>query len=126
MPELFDVLTYDYEKVIDVLNIPETYTPVGSLVTPNREAGAYVLGFSLTWEFDRTTESAFIRWRQNGGAWNEYSSEPSDKTDSNTSYYEFPSEYIETAHVIEVEMRKETVAGVLNLRYLDIFLQRVG
>ena len=119
-------VTYDFEKVSGVLNIPETYTPVAQLITPLRVAGTYVLGFSLTYTFDRTTESAFLRWREQGGAWNEYSSEPSEKTDANTAYYEFPSAYPEEVHDIEVEMRKETATGVLDLNFLDIFFQRVG
>lgn len=126
MPELFDVLTYDYEKTVDVLNIPETYTPVGTLTTPLRAAGTYVLGFSLTYNFDRTTESVFFRWRQNGGAWTEYSSEPKDITDSLNAFYEFPADYTEISHTIEVQMRKETVNGTLDLKFLDIFFQRVG
>ena len=119
-------ITYDFEKVVDVLNIPDTYTPVAQLITPLREAGTYVLGFSLTWDFDRTTESVFMRWRQQGGAWNEYSSEPTEKTNSNNAFYEFPSAYIEEIHDIEVELRKETALGVFDLRFLDIFFQRVG
>ena len=126
MAELFDIVTYDFNKTVDALNLPETYTNVGTLVTPSRDAGTYVLGFSFTWTFDRTTESVFIRWRQNGGAWNEYSSEPTEKTDSNTAFYEFPAAYPSQIHTIEVEMRKETASGVLNLQFLDIFLQRVG
>jgi len=119
-------VTYDYEKSVDVLDIGDTYQLVGRLTTPLREAGTYVLGFSLTWDFDRTTESVFMRWRQEGGAWNEYSSEPTETTDSNTAFYEFPSDYPEQIHDIELEMRKETALGTFDLRFLDIFLQRVG
>ena len=61
---VFNTMTYDYDKTVDVLGIPETYVPVGQLITPLRAAGTYVLGFSLTWTFDRTTESVFLRWRQ--------------------------------------------------------------
>lgn len=124
--EIFAVMTYDFEKVSSVLNIPETYTPVAQLITPVRAAGTYVLGFSMTWTFDRTTESVFLRWRQNGSAWNEYSTEPTERTDSNTGFYEFPAQYIEESHIVDVEMRKETATGVLNLQFLDIFFQRVG
>lgn len=124
--DIFATLTYDYDKTVDVLNIPDVYTPIAQLITPLRAAGTYVLGFSLTWHFDRTTESVFMRWRQNGGAWSEYSSEPTERTDSNTGYYEFPADYIQETHDIEVEMRKETAQGIFDLNYLDIFLQRVG
>jgi hypothetical protein len=123
---LFSILTYDYNKTVDLLNIPDTYTPVGQLITPVRAAGTYVLGFSLTWNFDRTTESIFLRWRQEGGAWNEYTSEPTERTDDNTSFYEFPDAYPSQAHDIEVEMRKQAAQGILNLRFLDIFFQRVN
>ena len=123
---IFNTLTYDYQKESAVLNIPETYTPVAQLVTPERAAGTYVLGLSLTWDFDRTTESVFLRWRQNGGTWNEYSAEPTEVTDSNTAFYEFPAEYVQEAHDIEVEMRKETALGILNLQFIDVFFQRVG
>ena len=124
--EIFAVMTYDFQKESAILNIPETYTPVAQLITPLRAAGTYVLGFSLTWHFDRTTESVFLRWRQDGGTWNEYSSEPTEKTDANTAFYEFPDNYIEQVHDIEVEMRKESAQGIFNLDFIDIFFQRVG
>ena len=54
------------------------------------------------------------------------SSEPNEKTDANTAYYEFPEVYIEQIHDVEVEMRKETANGVFNLDFLDISLKRVA
>jgi len=126
MAELFSILTFDETKVIDVLNISDTYTQVGQLVTPSRAAGKYQLGFSLTYNFDRVTESVFMRWRQDGGAWQEYSREQKDITDDQTAFYEFPKDYAAQVHTIDLEMRKETANGVLNLRFLDIYFQRIG
>jgi len=124
--DVFAIITFDEEKSIDVLDIGETYENVGTLVTPSRVAGKYLLAFSLTYHFDRTTESVFLRWRQDGGAWQEYTAEPKDITDAQTSFYSFPKDYPAQVHTIDVEMRKETANGTLDMNFLDIYLQRVG
>ena len=126
MAELFDISTYDFQKAVDVLAIPETWTQVAHLITPHREAGVYVVGFSMTYDFDRTTNSVYARWRQQGGIWHEYAHEPKDITDQITDTYEFPAHYASIVHDVEVEMRKEEIQGTLNLRYLDVYVQRVG
>jgi hypothetical protein len=126
MAELFSILTFDNIKVTDVLDIPETYTPVAQLVTPLRPAGLYSLGISLTYVFSSITTSAFLRWRTNGGAWNEYQREPKDITDSQTVFYSFPSSYPEQITTVDIEMRKETASGQLDLKFLDCYFQRIG
>ena len=123
---VFNTLTFDETKAVDVLNIPEAWTAVGQLVTPERAEGKYMFGISGTYNFDRTTESVFIRFRINGGTWNEYQSEPKDITDDLTFFYQYPADYPQQVTTIDVEMRKESAQGTLNLQFLDVYWQRVG
>ena len=123
---VFNTMTFDGVKEVDVLNIPETYTNIATLVTPERAEGEYMLSFSGTYSFDRTTESVFIRFRVDGGAWNEGVSEPKDSSDIERFFYQYPAQYAQGVHTIEVEARKETALGVFDFLYLDIYFQRVN
>jgi len=126
VPELFDVLTYDYNKTVDALDIGETYEQVGALTTPQREAGTYRLELTLTVNFTRTNRLLYIRFRVDGGDWNEFTTEPDDVRERIAATYFYPAEYAAGVHTIEVEMRKEDEFGTLDLLYLDIGFERVG
>ena len=126
MAELFSILTFDEVKVSEVLNISDVYTTVATLNTPLRAAGKYMLGLSLTYTFTSTTNSAFLQWRIDGGAWNVYQREPKDNTDKTANFYSYPDDYAEGAHTVEVQMRKEDAAGTLDIQFLDIYFQRIG
>ena len=118
-------LTYDTIKESGILNIPETWTDVITLTTPYRPAGTYVFGISLTYTFLSANKSAFLRFRVDGGPWNEFRSEPKDVSDTNTVYYAYPSEYAAGVHVCEVEMRKEdAVSNQLDVTFADLFFER--
>ena len=125
--DIFATLTYDYTKAGSTLNIPETYTPVGSTTSPSRAAGVYETGFSLTYLFPDINDSAYLRFRINGGSWNEFVSEPKDVQDRNAVYYQFPFDHPGGAMSIEVEMRKEDVgANPLDCLFCDTWFRRVG
>ena len=125
--EIFDILTYDYDKQSGILDIPDTYTPVTAVTTPTREAGVYEYGISITWVYDRTNTSAFLRFSTDGTTWNEFIAEPKDKTDSNTTYYAFPKVITTSGPLtLQVEMKKETGAGALDCNFADVYIKRVG
>ena len=127
-PETFDsakwrdllAKVYAYSKVSDVLDIPETYTPVLSLSVPNSAEGIYELKMAMTWQLNIANKSVYLRWREDGGAWTEAISEPKDRTDQTLSSYFYPEEWPGGDKLIEIEMRKEDVNGILNLHFLDI------
>ena len=123
---LFNTVTFDSVKTVDALNLPETYTNIATLVTPERAEGEYMLSLSGTYSFDRTTESVFIRFRVDGGAWNEGVSEPKDVSDIARFFYQYPAFYAQGIHTIEVEARKESTQGTLDFLFLDVYFQRVN
>jgi hypothetical protein len=125
--DIFAIVTYDTSKAVAVLNIPEVYTPILSLVTPSRPAGKYELGLALKYTFLSANRSAFLQWRIDGGLWNEIRSVPSDVTDENGFYYAYPEDYLEAVHTIDVQMRKEDAqSNQLDVQYCDLTFQRVG
>jgi len=128
MTDIFDILTYDYVKAVDVLDLPETYTEVASLVTPTRVAGTYLYMLSLSYNFNSVNTSAFMRFSIDGGTvWTEFSREPSDKLDTVALVYAFPKEVATDGPLsLHLEMRKGTTAGVLNMEFLDLAIERKG
>lgn len=124
--ELLNVMTFDTIKGVSILDIGSAYQAILTLTTPSREAGKYLLGYTLTYTFDSITTSVYIRWRVDGGTWNEFIKEPKDTTDSEPFMYFYPFDFADGIHTIDVEMRKETVAGTLNVDFIDIIFQRVA
>jgi len=111
---------YAFNKVSNILNIPETYTPVLSLIAPDCPAGTYELKMAMTWQLDVASKSVYFRWREDGGTWTEAVSEPKDRTDHVLSSYFYPKIWAGGTKTIEAEMRKEDAIGVLDLHFLDI------
>jgi hypothetical protein len=71
--EVLNVMTYDYDKASNILNIPETYTQLNDYTSPSRPAGVYEVGMSFTWDFTIVSRSAYFRWTTDGGTnWNEF------------------------------------------------------
>ena len=126
MSELFDIVTFDTNKVSAINNIPEVYTDIISVTTPSRDAGTYVMGFSIQYTFDSTSTSAYLQFRIDGGPWYEYRREPKDNSDAIGIFYSFPKDLTAGVHTLEVQMRKETAAGILNVVFGDAWFQRVG
>lgn len=118
--------TYDFTKDRDILNISEVYTEVARLDVPYREVGVYEFKLSFTFNFTSINTSAFYRWRFNGGTWQEFSSEQKDKTDNEAVDYFYPVEWTGGKLLVEVQMKKETANGTLNLYFHDIIWERKG
>ncbi len=127
MAELFDILTYDFQKAPANLDVPDTFVDIANLVAPTRPAGVYEMGMSITWTFDRTNRSAYMRFSGNGGTtWNDFTAEPKDSTDANVIYYAYPKIYDGVAPLqIQVQARKETAAGTLAVNFVDVWIKRI-
>lgn len=126
--ELFDILTIDYNKAQDILNIPEVYTTVVT-VGPSvaRPAGVYEFTLSLTYQLSVTNRSVYLRFSDNGGAtWNEFTSEPKDTTDREPHFYSYPFVHAGGPFHAIMEMRKEDVSGTLNCFFADLMFKRIG
>jgi hypothetical protein len=127
--DVFDIITYDYERVDSQMDLPDTWTKINEVITPDREIGVYEIGMAVHWVFDRTTKSAFIRFSLDGGnTWSEFTGEPKDKTDSNATYFAFPYENATDGGVIQVkvEIRKESGAGTLDVPRSAAWIKRVN
>ena len=124
--DIFGIMTYDYQKESAILNIGDVYQPIITLTTPARPAGLYYLGLSYTYTFPDTNDSVFLRWRVDGSAWQEITSEPKDIQDVIPGYYAFPKQYVAGVHVVEVEARKTTGGNQFDMNFIDVFFQRIG
>lgn len=124
---LASILTFDTIKVTGVTNIGTAYQQIGRLTTPVRPVGSYLFGISITYHFPTALQSVFLRYQFNGGPWNEYVFEQSDATNVNPFVYGFPKEMpAPTAFDVIVEMRKEGGTEILNVDYLDLWVNRVA
>ena len=126
MAELFNILTFDHLIGVPNPDIGETYEEVANLTTPTHPAGAYLYALSLSYAFDRANKSVYLRFSIDGGiVWHEFEGEPKDSTDVNPVYYAFPSVVAtEGVLTLQVEMRKETGGGVLDLKFIDVWIER--
>jgi hypothetical protein len=125
--EVLNVMTYDYDKASNILNIPETYTQLNDYTSPSRPAGVYEVGMSFTWDFSLVSRSAYFRWTTDGGTnWNEFISEPKDVQDRSAVYYQYPFNHAGGTMNIITQMRKEDALGTLNVTFSDVWFRRVA
>mgnify|MGYP001822452352 CR=1 FL=1 len=125
--EILNVMTYDFDKAQDILNIPETFTELNNYTSPSRPAGIYEVGMSFTWDFTIVNRSAYFRWSTDGGTfWNEFVSEPKDVQDKVAVYYQYPINHPGGTMSIITQMRKEDALGVLNVPFSDVWFRRVA
>ncbi len=118
-------VVFRFVNTVDVLDIPDTFTPIAMLDVGFKPAGIYMVGAAVSWTFDRMTEYVEQRWRINGGDWNEQIVKPNDVDEKHNDYYAFPDLYEDGPFLLEFEMRKETMLGTLDLQRLSLFIQRV-
>ncbi len=119
-----DIMTYDFDKQADILDIGDTYQRLNSLST-DRPAGIYEIGMSITWKYDRTASSVYFRYvLTNGGTWHEFIKEPTDITDVVAEYYSFPIVHDGGPIGILLEARKETSANSFDILYSDVWVER--
>jgi len=125
--KLTEFLTFDTVKVKNITDILGAWKSVAILNTPSREAGLYMLGFSMSHNFDLSTEYTSIRWRINGSAWTQIDSDLSDKSTTVASMYSYPYT-LEADGVVTVELEaaQQTGNGTFNVEFVDIWLNRVA
>jgi hypothetical protein len=118
--------TFTFSKVSDILDIPDSWTPICSVTSPNQPPGVFFVGTVVTGTFKTVQESAYVRVRVNGGAWFEYSKEGKDKTDSLSWSYAYPFSSTTTADVtVELEAKKEAGSNKdLDIDYADAWIRR--
>ena len=125
--DVFATLTYDTVKVTNIIDIPETFVEIMTLVTPARVAGKYNLGAAWTYTFLSSNRSIYTRWRIDGSAWNENISEPTDISNKTVDFYMYPADYAAGVHTIEFQARKEDAqSGQFDVQFADLFFQRIG
>jgi hypothetical protein len=125
--EVLSVMTYDYDKQANILNVPETYTEINNYTSPSRPAGVYEIGMSFTYAFNQTNRSVYWRWSTDGGTvWNEFRSEPKDVQDKFARYYQYPVDHAGGPLSIITQTRKEDVLGVLDVFFSDVWFRRVA
>ena len=118
--------SYHFTKVSDVNDISDIYTLVAELAVVDLPPGLYENKVTATWLLSVTNKSTYIRWRNNDGPWTEHIKEPKDNTDLVPYTYFYPKLWNGGPVHIQVEMRKEDAVGTLDLKYLDIILDRKG
>ena len=119
--------SFDYVKVKDVIDIPQAWTPIATLVTPDRPPGVYQIGFSLTYSFPDTVNSCMIRFTDNDGVnWTTFINEQSDKTNVVPWFYAYP--WIHQGGALELRMEAMKEGGNISLDFLycDLFFHAVA
>jgi hypothetical protein len=68
--EIFDILTYDYDKVnnLPVTTTDPDWTTALELTTPQRMPGTYKATFSLQFTLNSTSQSFLYRFSTDGGS----------------------------------------------------------
>ena len=121
-----DPMTFDFMKVANVLDIGDAYEDVVSLVTPSRSAGVYTYNMALTYNYNKATTSVHIRFSTDDGVtWFEFISEPKDRTDDVPMFYAFPKVIdVDGILQLKIQMKKEDTAGVLNVHFVDVWIDQ--
>ena len=127
MAELFSILTYDYTKNTDILDIADTdtWTPIVSLTT-NTLDSLYEQGLAIQGTFADVNDSWNLRFRVDAGTWNVFRSEPKDVADTFGIYYAYPKVMTAGSHTIEVEMAKDVGGSQLDVQFADVWIERKG
>lgn len=127
--ELFDILTSKTDVVGEILDIPDTWTPITSVVLPENEAvvgGLYFLGFTLGAKFGDITDSTEFRYRVNTGDWISFSKEPKDKLDVIPFSFDIPYRHDLSSDItLEVEAEKSGGNKQLDLIAVASWAKRV-
>ena len=113
MPELFSILTFDYNTAenIDITAEEPDWQDVLTLTTPDREAGQYLAMFSLQFTMNSTSSSFLYRFSLDGGnTWGPtYQKEVKDR--SNTEVIEVFNVLDHTGGAIDIRMQASKESG---------------
>ena len=117
--------TYDYVKAGSTLDVGEVYEDIAYLTTTDCPEGVYELKMAVSWIYDRTNDSAYFQWRETNeegvwSGWNESTAEPVAKTDTNNNFYSYPVVWGGGVKQIQLQMHKESGAGVLDVNFCDV------
>lgn len=116
---------YFYDKRTNIV-IPSTdFVEIGNLTTDNDfQSGTYEIKFSFSYTYDTTTQSAQMRFRIDGGVWNEFSRENKDVGDKYAVYYAYPNEFSAGVHTIELQIAKGNTGDNMTVDFADTILER--
>jgi len=115
---------YEVNSTVDTLDIPNVYTTIASLAV-NLVAGDYIAIMSDTYSFDTANKSVYHQFIINGGTPEEFSKENADATDRDTFDYVFPfTMATDGLFTIQLDMRKEDTAGLLDCQFGNVMIER--
>ena len=113
-----------YETNTDILDIPITETEIVSLVVPAMPTGVYMIGFSVTFEYNNATNSVYLDMELNGVS-ERFVYEPSDVSNRIPVAYMFPLEQTNnTETTLKLSMSKEAALGTLNVDYANAWIEK--
>jgi hypothetical protein len=119
--------TYDYNIASNITVTNDVYENVLTLTTPIREAGTYEIRMSQMYSLNSTINSAFFRFRVNGGAYVEVRREPKDNTDIiPMDYWKVLTHAGGTTITVEIEARKGNASDILTIAEINAAVTRVG
>ena len=120
--------SYYFNKVSGISTTSSVYTQLNRLTVLAPPSGVYEYKFSMMWNYNTTTKSAYFRFSTDGGVtWNEVRKEAKNVTDNYPDYYAFPVQFNQTGTDdmdLVVEYRTEVDGDVLNVSYSDIVIDR--
>jgi hypothetical protein len=127
--DIFELLTYDYNVTTNI-NIPTDHpdwTEVNYFTTPDRDAGIYKVGMSVIWKLDTTTKSGMLRYSLDGGStWQEFQSEPKDKTNDNANVFGMTINHSGGPIDIRIDMTRESGTNAMDCSRSEIIIERKG
>ena len=125
--DVFETMTYDYNKTVGFTVPSTTYSEVDRLTVPGATAGTYEIKFSWTSTLDSTNTSQFFRYSIDAGAtWNEFRIEPSAVDDQFPFTYFYPHAHLGGDFELIFQARKENAGDTMTIDFLDIIFQRVN
>ncbi len=114
---------YGYVTQADTLDIPDTFTSIGIFdkSVPN---GSYVVGYSLTYTLNSTSNALVHRFALNDGTWEQFRREAKDTDDRYTIDYLFPMEVTNGSLKFALEAKKEGAANTLDIQFSNIMIDQ--
>lgn len=142
MAELFDILTFDFDKIdaaVPRMNLqfpinwatPAADQPVVRVQTAVLEAGTYVYGFSVTAEFGVLNNKIEFRFSTLADPpfapdnWDVFLREAKDDAEILPFEYTFPK-VIDTPQALYLTTEMRSVNGDNACDFMDAWIQRVG
>lgn len=124
---------YDYAKMHDqkataILNIGTTYQQATTLVTPNLEAGKYMIAVSWEADFNGQKNKPMISQMTGTFAGTEWYDSVGDGDDGvKTRYYAFPKDWAGGAITVGLQVKKDPLfTANLDLNFIDVMVNRVA